>query len=180
MIIVEIKSLESACSIITKILSKNNADISYALIYLIDHKLTARLISTTFDENGRRFPDYFPETHEVIDLSKDYNESHEYIELKRRETYSFLKCDSWPIHLLIKNSEHIKVLLKDESQAVLLLKKITLAGEQKLSAILIFGVNRLRPPDKQYMKFLHVCKIYYYYYYYYICKTLLLTSVLML
>ncbi|CAG8735689.1 5839_t:CDS:2, partial [Dentiscutata heterogama] len=58
----EIKSLESACHIMTDVLS-NCIDISYALIYFVEHKLKtnlesliARLISTTFnkDDEDRR------------------------------------------------------------------------------------------------------------------------------
>ncbi|CAG8478555.1 15498_t:CDS:2, partial [Dentiscutata heterogama] len=83
----EIKSLDSACKVITKVLSDNNADITYALIYFINHKLNvgyesliARLVATTFDKDSikaRRFPDYFPETHEIIDLSKETDKIYE-------------------------------------------------------------------------------------------------------
>ncbi|RIB04242.1 hypothetical protein C2G38_2254476 [Gigaspora rosea] len=164
----EIKSLDSACKIITKVLRNNNADIPYALIYFVEHKsnagsesLIARLAATTFDEDGekeRHFPDYFPETQEIIDLSKETDKNYEtYIELNRgATTYSFLKCESWPIHLLIKKGGHIKVLLKDESQAVLLLTKSSLGGDQDLSVVSICGVNRLRALDEQYMEFLQL------------------------
>ncbi|RIB28824.1 hypothetical protein C2G38_1348582 [Gigaspora rosea] len=164
----EIKSLDSACNIITKVLKDNNADVPYALIYFIKHKLNAgsesliaRLTATTFDEDSkkeRHFPDYFPETREIIDLSKEVDNNHEtYIELKRETTiHSFLKCDSWPIHLLIKKGHHVKVILKDGSQAVLLLTKIPLGGDQTLSAVLICGINRMRPLDEQYMEFLQL------------------------
>ncbi|KAF0511708.1 protein-histidine kinase [Gigaspora margarita] len=164
----EIKSLDSACNIITKVLRDNNADIPYALIYFIEHKLKAcsesliaRLTATTFDEDSkkeRHFPDYFPETCKIIDLSKEVDNNHEtYIELKRETiTHSFLKCDSWPIHLLIKKGSHVKVILKDGSQAVLLLTKISLGGDQTLSAVLICGINRMRPLDEQYMEFLQL------------------------
>lgn len=93
----------------TKVLSDNSADIPYSLIYLIEHSSKsqiARLITTTFDDNnkkGRHIPDYFPETHERIDLAKDADKSYEtYMDLKRMTaTYSFLKCKSWPIHLAL-------------------------------------------------------------------------------
>ncbi|KAF0468055.1 PAS domain S-box protein [Gigaspora margarita] len=145
----EIKSFDSACNIITKVLRENNADIPYALIYFIEHKinagfesLIARLIATTLDEENkkeRHFPDYFPETREIIDLSKEIDNNHEtYIEIKRETTtHSFLKCDSWPIHLLIKKGLHVKVILKDDSQAVLLLTKIPFGGDQTFLAVLI-------------------------------------------
>ncbi|RIB28825.1 hypothetical protein C2G38_2156931 [Gigaspora rosea] len=164
----EIKSLDSACNIITKVLRDNNADIPYALIYFIEHKLNAncesliaRLIATTFDEDskkGRHFPDYFPETREIIDLSKEVDNNREtYIEQKRETTiHSFLKCDSWPIHLLIKKGHNVKVILKDDSQAVLLLTKIPLGGDQTLSAVLICGINRMRELDEQYMEYLQL------------------------
>ncbi|KAF0423607.1 protein-histidine kinase [Gigaspora margarita] len=162
----EVTSLESACQTITKVLSNNNPDIPYALIYFVDHKSEsgsdcsiARLIATTFDYNdktGWKFPDYLPETLEIIDLAKDANKIYDnYIELKRHDaTYSFLKCDSWPMSLLLKEGGHIKVLLKDDSQAVLLLTKISLCEGQVLSAILICGINQRCALDEQYMEFL--------------------------
>ncbi|RIB14087.1 hypothetical protein C2G38_2196148 [Gigaspora rosea] len=93
----DVESLENACQIIMKAL-QNNQDIPYALIYLIENNkdpntsfnsLVARLIATTFEEVckeeliheklKRHIPDYFPETHEIIDLSKisdqDYMEA---------------------------------------------------------------------------------------------------------
>ncbi|KAF0441228.1 protein-histidine kinase [Gigaspora margarita] len=160
----EVTSLENACQIITKVLSDNNADIPYALIYFVDHKSDsgsgcsiASLMATTFDHNdktGRKF--YLPETLEIIDLAKDANKTYDtYIELKRyNATYSFLKCDSWPISLLLKEGGHIKVLLKDDSQAVLLMTKISLREGQVLSAILICGINPRCTLDEKYMEFL--------------------------
>ncbi|RIB05860.1 hypothetical protein C2G38_2253571 [Gigaspora rosea] len=164
----EIDSLESACNIMKKILKDNNVDIPYALVYFIEHKLnisseylTAHLKATTFDEDGkkeRHFPDYFPETHEIIDLSQDIDKNYgTYVELKRESsTYSFLTCKSWPIHLLMKEGGQVKVLLKDESQAVLLLTKIPFSDGRALSVIFIYGINRLCVLDEEYMKFLHL------------------------
>ncbi|KAF0441227.1 protein-histidine kinase [Gigaspora margarita] len=127
----EVTSLENACQIITKVLSDNNADIPYALIYFVDHK----------SNSGS-----------VKDANKIYDT---YVELKRyHATYSFLKCDSWPISLLLKEGGHIKVLLKDDSQAVLLLTKISLREGQELSAILICGINPRCTLDEKYMEFL--------------------------
>ncbi|RIB06139.1 hypothetical protein C2G38_538757 [Gigaspora rosea] len=160
----EVESLESACYTMTKVLNDNNTDIPYSLIYFIEHELNdssksliARLIATTFDDNnkkGRHIPDYFPETREIIDLTKDDDKSYgTYIDLKRiTATYSFLKCKSWPIYLAIKKG-HVKVLLKDESQAVLLSTKISLYGGKVLFAVLICGVNRCCPLDEKYMKY---------------------------
>ncbi|KAF0554344.1 protein-histidine kinase [Gigaspora margarita] len=164
----EIDSLESACSIMKKILKDNNVDIPYALVYFVEHKLnisseylTAHLKATTFDEDDkkeRQFPDYFPETHEIIDLSKDVDKNYgTYVELNRGSTtYSFLTCKSWPIHLLMKEGGHVKVLLKDESQAVLLLTKIPFGDGRALSVIFIYGINRLCVLDEQYMEFLQL------------------------
>ncbi|KAF0559600.1 protein-histidine kinase [Gigaspora margarita] len=164
--ITEVESLESACHIITKVLGDNNTDIPYAMIYLVDHKLNtpsesliARLITTTFDsdsKNGWLFPDYLPETPEIIDLTKDADKSYDtFVELKREAaTYSFLKCDSWPIHILLKEGRHIKVLLNDGSQAVLLLTRISIYDDQVLSAILICGINPRCTLDEKYMDFL--------------------------
>ncbi|KAF0555774.1 protein-histidine kinase [Gigaspora margarita] len=108
-----IESLESACHIITKTL-KNNEDTPYTFIYCVKHKLNtnsksliAHLMATTFDNDDkekRNIPDYLPESRETIDLTKDANKSYDtYIELKRNAaTYSFLKCDTWPIYLVFK------------------------------------------------------------------------------
>ncbi|RIB14214.1 hypothetical protein C2G38_2195754 [Gigaspora rosea] len=160
----EVTSLESACYMMTKVLSDNNADIPYSLIYFIEQELNdssksliARLITTTFDDSnkkGRHIPDYFPETHEIIDLAKDADKSYDtYIVLKRMSaTYSFLKCKSWPMHLAIKKG-HVKVLLKDKSQAVLLSTKISLCEGKVLFAVLICGVNRCRVLDEKYMEY---------------------------
>ncbi|KAF0559594.1 protein-histidine kinase [Gigaspora margarita] len=164
--ITEAESLESACHIITKVLGDNNTDIPYAMIYLVDRKLNstsesliARLITTTFDydsKSGWLFPDNLPETPEIIDLVKDVDKNYNtFIELKRvAATYSFLKCDSWPIQLLINDGDHIKVLLNDGSQVVLLLTKISLSEDQVLFAILICGINPRRTLDEKYMEFL--------------------------
>ncbi|RIB26981.1 hypothetical protein C2G38_2161729 [Gigaspora rosea] len=165
----EIVSLESACCITTKVLS-NNVDIPYALIYFIEHNklkagsksLIARLTATTFDEDGnkeRQFPDFLPDTPEIIYLSEDVNKNYDdkYVKLNRHTaSYSFLKCDeSWPINLVLKDGKHVKVLLKDGSQAVLLLTS-SFCGDQVISAILICGVNRLCTLDDKYMEFLQL------------------------
>ncbi|KAF0510830.1 PAS domain S-box protein [Gigaspora margarita] len=168
--ITEVESLENASHIITEVLSDHNADIPYALIYFVEHKLNtasesliARLIATTFDcdgEKGWLFPNYLPETPAIIDLTKDVNKSYNTYPEVNRETIlsSFIKCDSWPLHLLIEEGGHIMVLLKDGSQAVLLLTKIPLDEGRVLSAILICGINRRRKLDEKYMEFLKVCQ----------------------
>ncbi|RIB14264.1 hypothetical protein C2G38_2195644 [Gigaspora rosea] len=122
--------LEKACCITTEVLS--NKDIPYALIYFVEPRtsvgsksMIARLVSTTFDDDDKKecqFPGYFPGTPKIIDLSKDVD--------KRWKT-----C---------------KVLLKDGSQAVLLLAN-SLCGNQELSAILICGINRLCTLDEKYL-----------------------------
>ncbi|KAF0507779.1 PAS domain S-box protein [Gigaspora margarita] len=106
----EAKSLENTCNVITKVLSDNNADIPYALIYFIEHKLNtafesliARLIATTFDyddEKGWLFPDYIPESPKIIDLAKDVNKCY-----NTNPELNFLECDSWPIHSLMKKAK---------------------------------------------------------------------------
>ncbi|KAF0438406.1 protein-histidine kinase [Gigaspora margarita] len=167
------ESLEHACHIIMKAL-QNNQDIPYALIYLVEknknskadfNSLVARLVATTFDEVckeefiheklKRHIPDFFPNTHEIIDLTKisdqDYNS---YIEVKySTSTYSFLRCDCWPINLVIKEEKPIQVLLKDNSQAILLPIKLTFCNNRNLSAVLICGINILRKLDDEYMEF---------------------------
>ncbi|RIB30871.1 hypothetical protein C2G38_2237969 [Gigaspora rosea] len=162
-----IESLESACHIITKAL-RNNEDIPYTLIYFVKHKLNAssesliaHLMATTFDSDDKekiKFPDYLPKSHETIDLAKDANKSYNtYIELKRSAaTYSFLKCDSWPIYLVFKEGRNVKVLLNDESQAVLFPIKISLDKDHVLSVILIYGINRFRALDDRYMEFFNL------------------------
>ncbi|RIB30113.1 hypothetical protein C2G38_2238477 [Gigaspora rosea] len=155
------KSLESVCHTITKILKDDNKDIPYALIYLVesnngsktDHKsLIARLISTTFDEEGRlerKFPDYLPETQESIELTTNTDQNHDSTSIN-----SPLKCNYWPIRLVMKEGKHVQVLLEDGSQAILLPTKLSFCKEQGLSAILIFGLNPHRRLDDQYMDFL--------------------------
>ncbi|KAF0555773.1 protein-histidine kinase [Gigaspora margarita] len=162
----KIKSLESACHIITKAL-RNNEDIPYTLIYFVKHKLNssesliAQLMATTFDSDDkekRKFPDYLPESHETINLAKNANKSYDtYIELKRNAaTYSFLKCDYWPIYLVVKEGRNVKVLLNDESQAVLFLIKISLDKDHVLSVVLIYGIDRFRALDDRYMEFFNL------------------------
>ncbi|KAF0403958.1 protein-histidine kinase [Gigaspora margarita] len=162
-----IESLESACHIITKAL-KNNEDIPYTLIYFVKHKLNtdsdsliAHLMTTTFDSDDkekRNIPDYLPESLETIDLAKDANKSYDtYKELKRSAaTYSFLKCDSWPIYLVLKEGRTVKVLLNDESQAVLFPIKITLDNDHVLSVVLIYGISRSCTLDDRYMEFFNL------------------------
>ncbi|KAF0529943.1 protein-histidine kinase [Gigaspora margarita] len=162
-----IESLESAFHIITKTL-RNNKDIPYTLIYSAKHKLNtsyesliANLISTTFDSDDkekRNIPDYLPETHETINLAKDANKSYDtYIELKRSDaTHSFLKCDSWPIYLVFKEGRNVKVILDDESLAVLFPIKISLDKDHVLLIVLIYGLNRLLTLDYQYMDFFNL------------------------
>ncbi|CAG8498623.1 13120_t:CDS:2, partial [Dentiscutata heterogama] len=97
----EIESLESVCHIMTDVLS-NNIDISYALIYFVEHKLNAslesliaRLISTTFDKDGkdeRDIPDYLPETPEIVYLAEDVNKNCDtYIELKQDADLKYIR-----------------------------------------------------------------------------------------
>ncbi|KAF0484191.1 protein-histidine kinase [Gigaspora margarita] len=165
------ESLESACHIIMKTL-QNNKDIPYSLIYLAENhndpkntgskSLIARLVATTFDEvckeefiHGklkRYIPDYFPETHETIDLTNITDKFYETY-IVATSTYSFLKCDCWPIHLVMKKKKNIQVLLNDDSQAILLPTKLTFCNDRNLSAILICGINPLRKLDDQYMEF---------------------------
>ncbi|RIB11042.1 hypothetical protein C2G38_2204448 [Gigaspora rosea] len=112
------------------------------------------------DKKGYQLPDYFPDTPKIIDLSKDADKSYDdkYITLKRHvATYSFVKCGEscWPLDLVMKEGKHVKVILKDGSQAVILLTKI-FCGDQTLSAILICGINRLCTLDEMYMEFLQL------------------------
>ncbi|KAF0429114.1 PAS domain S-box protein [Gigaspora margarita] len=141
------ESLESACQIIMKAL-QNNQDIPYSLIYLIENNKNpktgfnsqvARLIATTFDEAckeefilKRNIPDYFPETHEIIDLTKTSDQDYDtYVNVKyATSTYSFLRCDYWPINLVMKEETSIQVLLKDNSQAILLPIKLTFCNDE--------------------------------------------------
>ncbi|KAF0544564.1 PAS domain S-box protein [Gigaspora margarita] len=157
-----VETLENACHIVTKVLS-NNKDIPYTLIYLIKHTLNAssespiaHLIATTFDNDNkkRHIPDYLPETHEVIDLAKNANKNYDtYIEIQRGASiHSFLKCDSWPIYLALKEREHVKILLRDESRALLFSTKIS----QTLSVLLIYGVDQMHTIDEKHMEFLQL------------------------
>ncbi|KAF0537248.1 protein-histidine kinase [Gigaspora margarita] len=162
-------SLESACHIIMKSFRENDKDIPFALIYLIDYdKLksgnqprTARLISTTFnykDSYNKNWdtPDNLLETLKTINLIENPDENYDlFIEVKRPTTkHLFLKCKSWPVHLVVKEDKDIKVLLKDGSQAVLFPIKTSYGGELILSSILICGINPNRELDNDYTNFL--------------------------
>ncbi|CAG8454901.1 1738_t:CDS:10, partial [Scutellospora calospora] len=161
----EIKSLESACRIVTNVLS-NSVDIPYTLIYIVDHKSNtaessvARLIATTFNEDDkeRQIPNNLPNSPEIIYLYEDAKKSYDtYVEINRAATtYSFLKCDSWPISLVIKEGKHVKVLLKDDSQAFLVSTKLSLLEGQTLSVVLIYGIYQFRTLDEQYIEFLQL------------------------
>ncbi|RIB08645.1 hypothetical protein C2G38_2211141 [Gigaspora rosea] len=118
------ESLESTCQNVMKAL-QNNKDISYALIYLIENNKDPK--------TGFNSP--VAQTHEMIELTKISDQN--FMDVKcATSTYSFLKCDSWPINLVMKE-ESIQVLLKDNSQAILLPIKLTFCNERNLSAVLI-------------------------------------------
>ncbi|KAF0537249.1 protein-histidine kinase [Gigaspora margarita] len=162
-------SLESACHLIMKSIRENDKDIPFALIYLIDNDnlksgiqpCTARLISTTFNyknlyNKNWDIPDNLLETPKTINLIENPDENYDlFIEVKRPTTnHLFLKCKSWPVHLVVKEDKDIKVLLKDGSQAVLFPIKTSYGGELILSSILICGINPNRELDNDYTNFL--------------------------
>ncbi|RIB30720.1 hypothetical protein C2G38_2238079 [Gigaspora rosea] len=162
-------SLESACHIIMKSFRENDKDIPFALIYLIDNDnlksgiqpCTARLISTTFnykDLHNKNWdiPDNLLETPKTINLIENPDEKYDlFIEVKRPTSkHLFLKCKSWPVHIVVKEDKDIKVLLKDGSQAVLFPIKASYGGELILSSILICGINPNRELDNDYLSFL--------------------------
>ncbi|RIB22044.1 hypothetical protein C2G38_1036383 [Gigaspora rosea] len=164
-------SLESACHIIMKSFRENDKDIPFALIYLIDNdKLksgfqprTARLISTTFNykdlyNKNWDIPDNLLETPKTINLIENPDENYDiFIEIKRPTSkHLFLKCKSWPIHLVVKEDKDIKVLLKNGSQAMLFPIKTLYGGELILSTILICGINPNRELDNDYTNFLRL------------------------
>ncbi|CAG8486824.1 6677_t:CDS:10, partial [Scutellospora calospora] len=149
------------------VLYENNKDINFALFYRVDNKklssgfrpCSARLTASTFNNNiCDSISDKLLETSEIIDLSKNEDENYnEYIEIKKAMiSHLFLKCKSWPIHLVIKQDMHIKVLLKDGSQAVLFPVKSPYEGYQSLLAVLICGINPCYPLDEKYMEFLQL------------------------
>ncbi|KAF0537242.1 PAS domain S-box protein [Gigaspora margarita] len=162
-------SLESACHIIMKSFRENDKDIPFALIYLIDSdKLrsgfqprAAHLISTTFNckdlyNKNWDIPDNLLETPKTINLIENPDEKYDlFIEVKRpTSNHLFLKCKSWPVHLVVKEDKDVKVLLKDDSQAVLFPIKASYGGELILSCILICGINPNRELDNDYLNFL--------------------------
>ncbi|KAG9307824.1 hypothetical protein G9A89_023389 [Geosiphon pyriformis] len=93
------KSIESSCHLVTTALREHNADITYAIIYLIEHThinendkgYIARLTATTFDDNllvqsaddgvdelqfvegksTRNLPDFLPKTCGHLDVTKE-------------------------------------------------------------------------------------------------------------
>ncbi|RIB19074.1 hypothetical protein C2G38_2141805 [Gigaspora rosea] len=158
------ESLENACHLMMTTLSENNKDIPFALIYLVEHNklknsfqpCAVHLIATTFNKD--HIPDNLLETPEMIDLNKSSDESYDvYVEVKRAMTnHLFLKSKTWPIHLVVKEDKCVKVLLKDDSQAILFPVKTSYAGEQILSAIFICGISPYRPLDEKYEKFLQL------------------------
>ncbi|RIB30723.1 hypothetical protein C2G38_2238081 [Gigaspora rosea] len=165
----DVDSLESACNIIMKSFCENDKDIPFALIYLIDNdnlksgiqSCTARLISTTFNykdlyNKNWDIPDNLLETQKTINLIENPDENYDlFIEVKRPTTnHLFLKCKSWPIHLVVKEDKDIKVLLKDGSQAVLFPIKSSNGSKLILSSILICGINSNRELDNDYTNFL--------------------------
>ncbi|KAF0483178.1 protein-histidine kinase [Gigaspora margarita] len=158
------ESLENACHLMMTTLSENNKDIPFALIYLVEHNklktsfqpCAVHLIAATFNKDN--IPDNLLETPGIIDLSKSSDESYDvYIEVKRAMTnHLFLKSKTWPIHLVVREDKCVKVLLKDDSQAILFPVKTLYAGEQILSAIFICGISPHRPLDEKYEKFLQL------------------------
>ncbi|KAF0501469.1 protein-histidine kinase [Gigaspora margarita] len=167
----EADSLKNGCHIIMNTLQKNDKDIPFALIYLIDNNKSetnfeprvAYLAATTFDNDSKvndekLIPDHLLETPRVVDLTKNTDENYNtYIEIRRNTTiHSFLKCKSWPIDLIIRKDEHVKVALNDESQAVLFPVKTKSVEKNILIATLICGINPSRPLDNEYMEFLQL------------------------
>ncbi|CAG8774512.1 9985_t:CDS:2, partial [Ambispora leptoticha] len=96
----------------------------------------------------------------VVDLTKSANEKYDvYVEVgwpTSSTTHLFLKCNAWPIHLVVKEDKHIKVLLKDGSQAILFPIKIFYGGDQILAAVFICGINPCSPLEDEYMKLFHL------------------------
>ncbi|KAF0388141.1 protein-histidine kinase [Gigaspora margarita] len=60
------------------------------------------------------------------------------------------------IYLVLKEGRNLKVLLNDESQAVLFPIKIFLDNDHVLSVVLIYGISRSCTLDDQYMEFFNL------------------------
>ncbi|KAF0410288.1 protein-histidine kinase [Gigaspora margarita] len=134
---------------------QNNQDIPYALIYLIENNkdskigfntLVARLVATTFDEIckeefiheklKRHIPDYFPETNEIIDLTRISDQDYgTYVEVKyATSTHSFLRCDCWPINLVMKEEKYIQSVLNYVNR--ILIRGMSIEEEKRRAKIL--------------------------------------------
>ncbi|KAF0541188.1 PAS domain S-box protein [Gigaspora margarita] len=163
----DVESLEDTCNIMVTALRGNDKDFPFALIYLVDNnKLssgfqphTARLVATTFNKEMciENISNKLLETFETIDLSKNPDENYdEYVNIRwptSTATHQFLKCSSWPIHLVVKEEDKsIKVCLKDGKHAILFPIKTLYDNDRPLSAILICGINPRIPLEDGYMK----------------------------
>ncbi|RIB09615.1 hypothetical protein C2G38_2108167 [Gigaspora rosea] len=162
----DVESLENTCNIMVTALRGNDKDFPFALIYLVDNNKfssgfrphTARLVATTFNKEMciEDISNKLLETPETIDLCKNSDENYdEYVNIRwptSTATHQFLKCNSWPIHLVVKEDKSIKVCLKDGNHAILFPIKTLCGSDRSLSAILICGINPRLPLEDEYMK----------------------------
>lgn len=104
MIVQGAKSIETACHLVCSTLRDHNADIPFALLYVIDYNSeydavnskTARLVATTFDQNlrfdpnedgysfvegdsTRNFPYHFPSTHDLVHIIDSTKNDEKYL-----------------------------------------------------------------------------------------------------
>lgn len=170
---------------VSSALKDNNADISFALIYLLenndsDKKKTARLVATTFDENlamkkgddgieelsfinghsERNLPNFLLKTQEFDEIDNDTSNGGDVMmtDNQYEPINASTEISTWPLQEVISRNSHVIVKLKDDSQAVLLPVTTSFAGETDQTAILICGLNPRKAIDKDYVEFLRVIK----------------------
>ena len=166
-------SVENSCHSITEIL-RNHADIPYTIIYLVENQKDgfakrARLEATTFDnglvrvkkadgneeyiyihgQSSRDIPDYLLKTPDVIVMP---NSEEDIVPV---DTYS-TSASPWPVERAIYSGTDITIRLSDDSLAVLYPVTSIIGGKDKLTAVMIYGINPHRALDEDYKKFLRV------------------------
>ena len=172
-----IKSIQSVCHSITTILRDNNADIPYAMLYLVENQKRdledkpqrVRLEATTFDrdlqlfkradgsdeyvyidgQSSRELPDNLLRTLDLIDLT-DSGQDTDGI-----RAYTDVS-KPWPIKRAVFNDENVIIRLPDNSIAVLCPVSLIYYGKSVLAAVAIFGINKNRVLDDEYKGFLKV------------------------
>ncbi|CAG8582437.1 8117_t:CDS:10 [Paraglomus occultum] len=172
-----VKSIQSVCHSFAKILRDNNADIPYAILYIVenherepeDKPQRVRLEATTFDQDvqlfkradgsdeyiyihghsSRELPDNLLKTPDLIDLTDSSQDTD--------STRAYTDASKpWPIKRAVLNDENVVIRLPDNSIAVLCPVSLIYCGKSVLTAVAIFGINKHRVLDDEYKGFLQL------------------------